>query len=128
VLVTPAGHALAGQPVIDAARLQDETWIDFGPGTDLLATIELLVERRRLRRHVAARVSQMSMIIDLVRAGLGIAIVPRPVAAGSGLPMVRLGDADTTRTLALARVGGPPSSSAVDVVMRELLGAESRIA
>ncbi|MFJ7495314.1 LysR family transcriptional regulator [Streptomyces sp. NPDC097727] len=57
------------------------------------------------RSVLAAR---CSLLIDLVRAGIGVASVPRRIGEEAGLPCVSIRRPGPGRTVVLARAGAPP--------------------
>lgn len=117
VVIVPAGHDLAARRWLDVHELRGQTWIDFAPGTDLAATIEALDRQHHLRREVIAQVSQLDVLIDLVRAGLGIAIVP-DVMSAAGTTALELTGQPLRRTVMLAHRAEALSPAASLVAQR----------
>ncbi|HEY2266300.1 MAG TPA: LysR family transcriptional regulator substrate-binding protein, partial [Streptosporangiaceae bacterium] len=118
VVIVPAGHDLAARRRLDVHELRGQTWIDFAPGTDLAATIEALDRQHHLRREVIAQVSQLGVLIDLVRAGLGIAIVPDAMSAAAGTTALELTGQPLRRTVMLAHRAEALSPAASLVAQR----------
>ena len=126
-VVVPRAHALAGRAVLTPADLVDEDWI---------ATPEATICRQWLNRMYVGtgrlpRIAHVSMEFDshlaLVRAGLGIALVPRLGRAplGEDLVAVPLKDPVPTRAvLALHRrsLADSPSIRALLEALREAGG------
>ncbi|MEU3513935.1 LysR substrate-binding domain-containing protein [Streptomyces sp. NPDC006654] len=76
----PAGHPLADSGEVRLAQLTDADWISGGPrpeGTLLDAAL-----RQGFRPRVAHVVAEWTAEQGYVAAGLGVALVPAPAAAG----------------------------------------------
>lgn len=91
--VLPPDHPLAGTDETDLARLAEETFVDFAAGTAARAQSEEAFAAAGLRRTVGFEVSSMDFMADLVRAGLGVALLPSTFAPRlPGLATVRIAD------------------------------------
>jgi DNA-binding transcriptional LysR family regulator len=123
VVLVAGDHRLAQSGQVRLEDLRDEAWVDFAPGTDLAATVDDAAHRHRLARKVTAQVAQMRLLTDLVRAGLGIAVVPETVTPVAGTAVVGVAGHPLRRTLALARRPGPWPSRVVEVVGKRFLAA-----
>lgn len=109
VSVVGPAHDLADQRAVRLADLAGQPFVDFQAGLGLQTVVQALFVGAGIERRIAFRTSQMEQALSLVRHGLGIAVVPEPVAHRSGLPTVRLlvgGGEAPTRSLAL--VGRTP--------------------
>ncbi|MEW2134368.1 LysR family transcriptional regulator [Streptomyces sp. NPDC005435] len=83
-LVLPSGHQLAPHPTgIALARLADETWISGAPGIPNRVCLEHLARQAEFDPRVAYESADYHVILALVGAGLGIALVPESVLAGA---------------------------------------------
>ena len=102
VVIVPEGHELADRRRLDIHELRGQSWIDLAQGTDLAATVEALDRRHHLSREVTAQVSQLDVLTDLVRAGLGIAIVPEDTARMASATVLELTGAPLRRSVMLA--------------------------
>jgi DNA-binding transcriptional LysR family regulator len=102
VVIVPEGHELADRRRLDIHELRGQNWIDLAQGTDLAATVEALDRQHHLRREVTAQVSQLDVLTDLVRAGLGIAIVPEDAARAAGATALELTGQPLRRSVMLA--------------------------
>ena len=80
VAVVAADHRLAGHRSIDLARLADETFVDFPTDTPGRAQSDRAFEAIGASRNVAYEVMALDIMADLVRSGLGIALLPSAVA------------------------------------------------
>ena len=80
VLLCPADHPLAGQSSVSLAALQECDFVDFRPSWGMRTLNDAVFARRGLTRAVRCSVDDVHTLIDLVRRGLGIALVPQHVA------------------------------------------------
>ena len=100
-VVAAPDHPLAAVTEIDIHALQSCSFVDFQAGTGLQTTIESLFAAAGVRRHITFRVGDMDRLLELVRYGLGVAVVPEPIAQRSGLRRIRMNTGNRCRTLAL---------------------------
>ncbi|WP_159850796.1 LysR family transcriptional regulator [Nocardia sp. CY41] len=85
-LVVPAGHRLtqgAAPHGINLTRLENETWISGAPGIPNRTCLETLARRADIEPHVVYESADYHVIMALVGAGLGIALVPASILAGA---------------------------------------------
>ncbi|WP_067480264.1 LysR family transcriptional regulator [Actinomadura hibisca] len=78
-LVLPAGHPLAQDAPsggIGLDRLADETWISGAPGIPNRVCLETLARHVGIEPRVAYESADYHVILALVGAGLGVALVP----------------------------------------------------
>ncbi len=80
VLLCHPDHRLAGGEQAEWAELRGETFVDFHPDWGARRLTDRAFAAGRTDRHVALEVYDVHTLIDLVRHGLGIAVVPRPIA------------------------------------------------
>lgn len=97
VAVVAREHPLAERTSVDLARLADETFVDFPANSPGRAQSDLAFAAAGLQREVAFEVMAIDVLVALVRAGLGIALLPSAVAPA--------GDA----AIALVAVRGGPA-------------------
>lgn len=116
VLVVGAGHELARRTTVAITDLAEQSFVEFAAGLGLQTVVAALFHDAGVRRRIAFRTSQMDQALSLVEHGLGVAVVPEPVARRSGLPTVRLrsvgGAEPPTRRLALAGRTAVPTNPA----------------
>lgn len=110
-------HPLAAVGAIDPAELQPYPFIEFEAGTGLQTTVEALFVRAGVHRDVTFRVGDMDRLLDLVRHGLGVAVIPEPIARRSGLHRIGLRPGPPHRTLALVCRAPAPSSTAAQLFL-----------
>ncbi|GAA2591041.1 LysR substrate-binding domain-containing protein [Actinomadura fulvescens] len=122
VLVTPPGHRLAGQRRALLSSLTEEHFVDFRAGTGLEAAVRRLAAGCGLDRHITCEVTQIRLLVELVRAGIGIAIVPRAVGERAGLPCLTIRQPDPARTTVLAGRTPRPANPAAAALLDHLTG------
>lgn len=93
VALLPAGHPLAGRARVDWRDLAEEDVIDFHDSWALRPLNDAASAAAGVHRRVRLSVNDVHTLIDLVDRGLGVAVVPRHVAAkpqAAGLVQVPL--------------------------------------
>lgn len=80
VLACAPGHPLAGAQGVSFAALKDEPFVDFEPtwGTRWLVDQGFL--GAGIGRHIAFEVSDLETLFELVRRGMGVALLPEAIA------------------------------------------------
>lgn len=104
VALLPPGHPAAGAEAVDIPAIRDWPLVLFDSGFAINRLIETAYVRHGIVPEVAARSGQMDFMVELVAAGLGIAFMPRSMAALHRHPAVataRLEEPDTEWRLAL---------------------------
>ncbi|SEG88086.1 DNA-binding transcriptional regulator, LysR family [Nonomuraea solani] len=120
VLMTAPEHRLAGAGRTLLSDLVAEPFVDFRAGTGLETTVRRLAAHCGLNRQITCEVTQIRLLADLVRAGIGVAIVPRQVAESAGLPGVRIRQPDPLRTVVLAGRGPDLANPAANALLKQL--------
>ncbi|AEF35066.1 MULTISPECIES: LysR family transcriptional regulator [Mycobacteriaceae] len=127
VLVVGAGHVLSGRTTVRITDLAEESFVEFAAGLGLQTVVAALFRDAGVRRRIAFRTSQMDQALSLVEHGLGVAVVPAPVARRSGLHSVGLrpisGAAPPTRRLALVGRTAVPTNPAARAFLNLLPAA-----
>ena len=104
VLVCPRGHALAGCERLSWSALTDEPLIRIGLPSGNSMTIDDAVGPLREQLHWRYEAQRTVAALDMVRAGLGLTIVPElSVPAGDELAVLRLEAPRVSRTLAVVK-------------------------
>jgi DNA-binding transcriptional LysR family regulator len=102
-LVLPAGHRLAGAPVVRVADLAGERFVDFPVGYGNRTVVDRAFAAADVDRQVALEVIDISTGAGFVRHGLGVAILPRFAVPESEDLVVRpVADADLDWPLGVA--------------------------
>lgn len=80
VLLCEPGHRLAGAPYVQWPQLADETFVDWHPDWGARRLTDRAFAASGTPRQVALEVYDVHTLIDMVRHGLGIAVVPEPIS------------------------------------------------
>jgi DNA-binding transcriptional LysR family regulator len=80
VLLCDPGHPLAAEATVEWTQLGGETFVDLHPDWGARRLTDHAFAASRTPRRVALEVYDVHTLIELVRHGLGIAVVPRPIA------------------------------------------------
>ncbi len=75
VLVCPPGHRLARRRRVPLGELAGEAFVDVPVGWGSRAAADQLFARLHLARRIEVEVGDVATVVDLVRVGLGIALV-----------------------------------------------------
>jgi len=123
VLITAPGHPLADAGRTLVKDLADEPFVDFRAGTGLETAVRRLAAHCGLERRITCDVTQVGLLVELVRAGIGVAFVPRAVGERAGLPCVRIRQPEPGRTVVLAGRGPRPRNPAAAALVAHLTAA-----
>ncbi|KES06856.1 LysR family transcriptional regulator [Streptomyces toyocaensis] len=121
VLITAPGHPLAGAGKTRISDLAEEPFVDFRAGTGLETAVRRLAAHCGLTRRITCDVTQAGLLVDLVRAGIGVAFVPRPIGERAGLPCVTVRQPEPGRTVVLAGRGSRPRNPAAGALLDHLV-------
>ncbi|MFG1181219.1 LysR family transcriptional regulator [Xanthobacter versatilis] len=105
VAVLPSGHPLATQAEIRLADLRDTPFIMLESGLALHRIVLDASRRAGFVPAIAARSSQIDFTMELVAAGLGVAFLPRMIAAqrhDAAVCQVPLAEPDLEWSMAMA--------------------------
>jgi DNA-binding transcriptional LysR family regulator len=80
VLICPPAHPLAGNECVEWTILAGEVFVDFHPDWGSRQVTDRAFVAAGLSRQVASEVNDVHTLLDLVVHGLGVAIVPEPIA------------------------------------------------
>lgn len=81
VLLCPPEHPLAARAAVDRDELGGESFIDFHPSWAVRQLNDDAFAAQGVHRRVRFTVNDVHAVLDLVDRGLGVALVPRHVAA-----------------------------------------------
>jgi DNA-binding transcriptional LysR family regulator len=90
LLGCPAGHPLARRASVPVSELADERFVDFTPGWGIRTVADQMFATAGIERPIDIEVPDGSIHAALVRAGLGLAILPESMIADAGLAGVPL--------------------------------------
>ncbi len=128
VLACPVTHEFAAQKSINWTQLETIPLIRISPQAGNRALIDDALGSRREKLTWAIEVQHVSSAVSMVRAGLGLTIVPRlSIEAGqSGIAAVPLHNPGISRTLGLiSRRGIPlsaPATTLAEMICRAMKG------
>ncbi|MFJ8703323.1 LysR family transcriptional regulator [Streptomyces ardesiacus] len=122
VLITAEGHRLARAGRTLVRDLAEEPFVDFRAGTGLETAVRRLAAHCGLERRITCDVTQIGLLVDLVRAGIGVAFVPRRIGERAGLPCVEIRQPEPGRTVVLAGRGPRPRNPAAAALAGHLTG------
>ncbi|MFY9927240.1 MAG: LysR family transcriptional regulator [Streptosporangiaceae bacterium] len=103
------GHPLAGRAVVSVSELADEPFVDYTPGWGTRTIADQLFARAGVERPIGIEVPDASIHVSLVRAGLGLAILPESMIADAGLVGVPLRPTAAFSVSFIAAAGRPLS-------------------
>jgi DNA-binding transcriptional LysR family regulator len=92
VLACSYDHRLALRESVRIEELHDETFITVPHNWGKRTAVEEAFESAGVDRHLRMEVSDRGLYLDLVRVGLGVAVVPGPDAGGRAAEMARRSD------------------------------------
>lgn len=95
LLACPPGHPLAGRGSVSASELASAPFVDYTQGWGTRTAADHVFALAGIERSIGIEVSDGSIHASLVRAGLGLAILPRSMIDGAGLVGVPLRPAVT---------------------------------
>lgn len=130
VALLASGHPLAGRASVSIADLRDTPFILFESGFALHRIILDVSRRAKFEPDIVAFSSQIDFMIELVGAGLGVAFLPRMIAAQrrkEGISHVLLDEPDTEWNMAMAWRSGAYLSAAAKAwldLVREIHGSD----
>ncbi|WP_405402501.1 MULTISPECIES: LysR family transcriptional regulator [unclassified Streptomyces] len=125
VLITAPGHRLATAGRTLVKDLADEPFVDFRAGTGLETAVRRLAAHCGLERRITCDVTQIRLLVDLVRAGIGVAIVPRRIGEDAGLPCVSIRQPEPGRTVLLVGRAPRPRNPAAEALLGRLAGSRA---
>jgi DNA-binding transcriptional LysR family regulator len=135
VLVCAAHHPLAGREEVDLSELQSFPFVDFEPDWGTRRLIDRAFRDTGATRQIAFEVSDLDTQLELVRRGLGIALIPQAIAEArrSALGIVHLAQTEICWELFVAHAHGDHASETLDEAaaqefLASMLDASGRIA
>jgi DNA-binding transcriptional LysR family regulator len=111
LLLVGPGQEMAGSDLVRLSDLRDRTWISTREGTGGAAMMRHLCREAGFEPSVSYRSNNYGVIQDLVRAGLGIALIPAlGVCSRSGLHVADIcGSPAFREVLVVSSLGSPPA-------------------
>jgi DNA-binding transcriptional LysR family regulator len=125
VLVCDPGHRLASRKHVSVTELAHETFVDFHPEWGARGISDRAFAAAGVEHPVTLEVNDVHTLLDLVGHGMGVALVPAPIAAkkAARLPAVPLrpGSAESWQ-VAVAVPAADASSLAAQALLKMLPG------
>ena len=109
LLGCPQDHPLARRAAVPVSELADEPFVDFTPGWGTRTVADQLFAKAGIERSIGIEVPDGSIHASLVRAGLGLAILPESMIADAGLTGVPLRPTATFSVAFIVATDRPPS-------------------
>jgi DNA-binding transcriptional LysR family regulator len=109
LLGCPPDHPLARRAVVSVTELADQPFVDFTQGWGPRTIADQLFARAGVERLIGIEVPDVSIHASLVRAGLGLAILPESMVADAGLTGVPLRPTATFSIAFIVAADRPPS-------------------
>jgi DNA-binding transcriptional LysR family regulator len=75
-LAVPRGHRLAGRSSVGLAELADESFVDVPPDWGTRIVVDRAYAEAGIARRVAYEVNDIGTLVDFVRHGLAVSLVP----------------------------------------------------
>jgi DNA-binding transcriptional LysR family regulator len=100
VLACPVGHRFAGGTNVSLTQLKGEAFIDFQSSWGTRLIVDRAFAEAAIDRKIAFEVTDLPTLLDLVARGLGVALVPAPLALARA-------EADQALPIATAQLARP---------------------
>lgn len=126
VLATPQGHAFAGQTGVTLESLSHEPFVDFARDWGTRRLVDRAFVEAGLERSIAFEVSDLDTLLQLVERGLGVALLPEPLAKTSrfALGVAELAEPEICWELVVAYSARQGSARAARIML-DLIKARS---
>ena len=118
-------HALGRRKTVTLSELRDEPMLTLPRGSGLRLVVENACHELGFTPRISGETSELRSVVELAGAGLGVAVVPRPTAAGADVAVLRLTRPALKRRTALAwnREGVSPAGRAFLALAQEHFAA-----
>jgi DNA-binding transcriptional LysR family regulator len=120
VVICPKGHPLAGKATVSWSALEDQPLVRVSAQTGNRQLIDAALGARREDMTWRYEVQHVVSAVGLVRAGLGLAVVPQLAispADFAGVVIIPLRHPTVSRTLGVVSRRGVPLSPAADALL-----------
>ncbi|MGO9793014.1 MAG: LysR substrate-binding domain-containing protein [Solirubrobacteraceae bacterium] len=92
MLAVPAGHQLAKRAGIELPALRDETLVDLPAGWGIRTAVDRAFAAAGVTRTIAYEVNDTATMIEFIRNGLAIGMLPRSLVETTELAFVPIRD------------------------------------
>lgn len=122
-VVLPPGHPLEGGSKISLSALSRESYVGMPTGSALRELMESACRRVGFAPEVVVEARHLASVWAMVRAGIGICVLPELAVADAGLPTAAIQEPYLHRDLVVVWRGSAPPSRAV---VEQLVSASAR--
>jgi DNA-binding transcriptional LysR family regulator len=123
VLVGTAATLAPGRAALAPADVADATFVDFPEGWGTRTAADEMLASGRGPRPVSIEVADVSTFLDLVRAGLGLGLLPRSMVPRDRRLIVRRFTPKTTWDVMVVQAEERPASAAAKAFMSLVLAS-----
>jgi LysR family hydrogen peroxide-inducible transcriptional activator len=124
VVLVPPGHRLEGRSRASLEELADERFVGMKAGTGLRDLMDQVCLRVGFTPCVSVETGQLTIVWGMVRAGIGVSVLPR-LAAGTESPIVRIVDDFAERRLGVVWRADQPLVPPAQAFLQLLLESAS---
>jgi DNA-binding transcriptional LysR family regulator len=123
ILICPTTHRLAGREKVELSALAEETFIDFTPDWGPRMAVDRSFTAIAVRRRIGFEVNDVTMMLQLVKHGLGVGFIPEAIAeATPEVARLRFPRHEPRLRYSVAVPTGGPISAAAQVLLGEIRG------
>lgn len=120
-LVVGPRHALGAERTVPLAKLAGEPFALLSRGLRARTTVDVWFASVRFSPRVVFEANAVATVLDVVRAGLAVTVLPEPRVAGAErLPVIALSPAPPSQLTVLVARRAVPRSPAALVLIEEL--------
>ena len=129
VLVCGPGHRLALRKQVSVTELAHETFVDFHPEWGARGISDRAFAAAGVAHPVTLEVNDVHTLLDLVGHGMGVALIPAPIAAKKAgrLPAVALRPGSAERWQVAVAVPAADASSLAAQTLLKMLPGRTRL-
>ena len=120
LVLFPPRHRLAGRSEVDLSALRDEQFVSMKATHGLHELLVQVCARAGFTPHVTVSTGQLSTVWGMVRAGAGVAVLPR-IATAPDVPHAAIADVTAVRELGVIWRSGEPLSPPAHAFLRMLV-------
>lgn len=120
LVLLPPRHRLAGRSEVSLSELRDEQFVSMKPTHGLHELLVQVCARAGFTPRITVTTGQLSTVWGMVRAGAGVAALPR-IATAPDVPRAAIADVTAVRELGVIWRSGEPLSPPADAFLRMLV-------
>lgn len=119
-VLLPPDHPLAGKARLELSELADQDWIGVEGGLMVDDVFKSIATITGVTPRITQRVNDFRVLEELVRAGIGIALLPRYVVLARDLVRRPISDIKLARRIEAVTRTGAEARPAIALVLEEL--------